>query len=86
MRLTIDLLLDLMNIYTRISYIKNTSFAFEAFMEESRTNRIVSENIAVHVWLNPRTGEPITVEDSFKNLVKKFEGEEVTIIGNSLYT
>ena len=77
---------ELLNVCTRISYIKNSSFAFEGLMEEVKTNRLISENIAIHVWIDPRTGEPTTVNDDFRKMVQNFEGDAVAILGPSLYT
>lgn len=70
---------EVLNVYTRISYIRNTSFAFEGYIEETTTKRIVSENVAIHVWLDPKTNEPKEVSDDFRKLVEKFEGNDVTI-------
>ena len=77
---------DLLNIYTRISSIRNTSFVFEGLMEHATSNDPVSENIAVHVWLNARTREPMTVSDEFRSLIQKFEGDSVAITGPTLFT
>lgn len=70
---------DLLTIYTRISYINDTSFAFEGIMEEARTETLIADNVAVHVWLHPGTGVPITVNDEFRARVRVFEGENVAI-------
>lgn len=77
---------DLLKIHSRIIYIRNSSFAFEGLIEQARDERVVAENIAVHVWLDPRTGEPTPVTDEFKKTVQKFEGMNVAIAGPSLYT
>jgi len=77
---------ELLNIYTRISYIKNTSFAFEGIIESETHRRLVGENIAVHVWLHPQSNEPITVADDFRKLVQQFEGGNVAITGPALFT
>jgi acyl-CoA thioester hydrolase len=60
-----------LNVYTRISTIRNTSFTFEGIIEEATTKRLVAENVAVHVWLNPATNEPTRVSDEFRRLVHK---------------
>ena len=73
---------DLMTIFTRISYIRNTSFTFEGLMVDGNTDRLVSENIAIHVWLDPLSGEPVRVSDDFRMKVRRFEGEHVTIDGS----
>ncbi|HYQ86199.1 MAG TPA: thioesterase family protein [Bacteroidota bacterium] len=77
---------DALTVWTRVSYIRNTSFGFESIIEESSSGRLVAENFSVHVWLNPRTGEPTTVRDDFRAAVLKFEGADVAILGPTLLT
>ena len=77
---------DLLSIFTRVIYIRNTSFAFEGVIEAGVTGRTISENIAIHVWLDRRTGEPVTVGEDFRKKVQQFEKENVAIFGPSLYT
>jgi acyl-CoA thioester hydrolase len=77
---------DVLTIRTRVSYIRNTSFGFEGIIEESASKRVVSENIAIHVWLHPRSGEPVTVGEHFRKAVMKFEGVNVAILGPTLLT
>ena len=77
---------ELLVVRTRVSFIRNTSFGFEGIIEESGANRLVSENIAIHVWLHPKTGEPVTVGDRFRKGVMKFEGADVAILGPTLLT
>ena len=77
---------DLITIHTRISYIKNTSFAFEGFIVDASTQRLISENIAVHVWINPRTGESVPVIDEFRKKVQHFEGDSLVLLGPTLMT
>lgn len=66
-----------LNIFTRISSIGNTSFIFEGFIEESLTQRLVSRNVSVHVWLEKEGANPIRVPEEFRALVKRFEGANV---------
>lgn len=75
---------ELLNIYTRISLIKNTSFVMEGMMEKSEGGQIVSHNLAYHVWLDPTTDRPKTIAGEFRTLVQKFEGEDCQIIWPSL--
>jgi acyl-CoA thioester hydrolase len=70
---------DLLTVHTRISYINETSFAFEGLMEESLTQSLIAENVAVHVWLGAETGAPVRVNDEFRHKVRAFEGENVAI-------
>jgi acyl-CoA thioester hydrolase len=70
---------EIIDVHTRISFIRNTSFAFEGILEESETQRLIAENVSVHVWLNQRTNQPRPVSDSFRKLVQEFEGNNVSI-------
>lgn len=70
---------ELLNVYTRISFIKNTSFAIEGILEKANTGEIVAENIAYHVWLDPATDRPKPVPDEFRKLVQSFESANCEI-------
>jgi acyl-CoA thioester hydrolase len=72
---------DLLNIYTRVSFIKNTSFAMEGLIENAATGIVVAENVAYHVWLDPTTNRPKPVPDEFRKLVQAFEGRDCIIQG-----
>src|SRR5271169_2866077 len=41
---------DTINVYSRISAIKNSSFIFEGILERDATGELIAENVAVHVW------------------------------------
>ena len=71
---------DLLNVHTRISYIRRTSFAFEGLIEEAESGRVIAENTAVHVWLDSSTGEPTLVATDFRQKVQAFEGIEVDVL------
>ncbi|HTR82382.1 MAG TPA: thioesterase family protein [Bacteroidota bacterium] len=70
---------DILTVYSRISLIKNSSFVFEGFIEKESTSDIIAENVAVHVWLDPRTNSPTTVPDAFRNRVRQLEGKDCVI-------
>ena len=70
---------DLLAVHTRISYIHDTSFAFEGLAERAGSSEAIAENVAVHVWLSAATGAPMRVHDEFRGIVRGFEGETVTI-------
>jgi acyl-CoA thioester hydrolase len=70
----------LLNVHARISYIKNTSFAFEGMLEEASTGEVIAENVAVHVWLDPRDGSPTRIGDDFREIIRKFEGNAAAIL------
>jgi acyl-CoA thioester hydrolase len=70
---------DLLDVYTRITYVKNTSFGMEGLIVESQTGRVIAENTNVHVWLDPRTEQPVPISDRFRKLVQAAEGGNVQI-------
>jgi acyl-CoA thioester hydrolase len=70
---------ELLAIYTRISFIKNSSFAMEGMMERISDGRLISRNVASHVWLDPVSNRPKTIGDEFRKLVQSFEGATCTI-------
>lgn len=70
---------DIIDVYTRISFIRNTSFAFEGMLEDSSSNRLIAENVSVHVWLDAASDQPVPVPTEFRETVRRFEGEHVRI-------
>jgi len=70
---------DTLNVYSRISSIKNTSFIFEGLLERESDGTTIAENVAVHVWLNDKTNRPMSVPDDFRKLAQKYEGEHCRI-------
>jgi len=70
---------DLLDVYTRISFIRDTSFAFEGILEHAETKRLVGENVSFHVWLDHRTNEPMRVPDEFRSVIRRFEGDKALI-------
>ncbi|MBF8249336.1 MAG: putative thioesterase [Bacteroidetes bacterium] len=75
---------DLLNVHTRMSFIKNSSFAMEGILEKSKTGELVSTNIAFHVWLNPDTNKSKPVPDEFRKMVQQFEGSDCEIFWPTL--
>jgi acyl-CoA thioester hydrolase len=70
---------DLIDVYTRVSFIRDTSFAFEGILEHAVTKRLIGENVSFHVWLNDKTNHPMTVPGSFRNVISRFEGDNAVI-------
>jgi acyl-CoA thioester hydrolase len=64
---------------SRIVYIRDTSFAFGGVIFEKTGSRLIAENLAVHVWLDPLKNEPKRVPDDFRRRVRQFEGAAVAI-------
>lgn len=70
---------DTLNVYSRVSSIRNSSFIFEGFLERDSTKEVIAENVAVHVWLDPQSNAPMPVPHDFRKLVQRFEGEHCQI-------
>jgi acyl-CoA thioester hydrolase len=68
---------DNLDIATRVSFIRETSFAFEGIIESS--GRVIAENVAIHVWLDQQTGKPVRVGRWFREAVNRYEGKNAVI-------
>jgi len=69
-----------LEVYTRISTIRNSSFLMEGILVRKDSGQPVSTNIAHHVWLNPSTNASLRVPDTFRKLVQAHEGAQCSII------
>jgi acyl-CoA thioester hydrolase len=74
---------QLLHVYTRTSFIRNTSFAMESLIENAQTGEMIATNVAYHVWLDPVTGTPTTIGNEFRTLVKSFEGADCEIVSSA---
>lgn len=72
---------DMLRIYTRITFIKRTSFEFEHIIENINTKNIIAEGAGILVHVNPGTKETVPLSSTFINSVLKFE-KEVQLIPN----
>jgi acyl-CoA thioester hydrolase len=70
---------EVLNVFIRMSYIRNSSFAMEGILEKASTGELVATNVAYHVWLDPTTGRPKIVPTPFRKLVQAFEGKDCII-------
>ncbi len=64
---------DELNIYTRISYIKHSSFGFEHIVENSKSKKIIAEGGGVSVHVNPVSKKSSLISDEVIEKVKSFE-------------
>jgi len=71
---------DLINVYTRISYIKNSSFCFEHLILNSETGQLLVTQKSVQVNINPGTKRPERLPDNLRDIIIKFECKEIEII------
>lgn len=75
---------DLLTVHTRISFMKNSSFAMEGIIERASTGERIAENIAYHVWLDPATRKSTPIPDTMRRLVQTFEGDDCAMTWPSL--
>jgi acyl-CoA thioester hydrolase len=64
---------DRLRIYTRISYIKYSSFGFEHIIENLDTKIIIAEGLGVLVHVDPALKKSVPLPKEFYEKVKKFE-------------
>ena len=73
---------DELNIYSRVKYIKNSSFCFEHVIENNSTKKIIAKGNAVIVYINRKLKKSIPIPDEFYEKVKSFD-EAVEILKGS---
>lgn len=72
---------DVVDIYSRISYIKNSSFCFEHLLINSNTGALYCTQKSVQVNLNAATNMPERLPDSIREIIINFEGTNLEITG-----
>lgn len=72
---------DQLDIYTRISYIKNTSFCFEHLIFHTDTGRLLVTQKSVQVNLNADTNKPERLPDHLRKIITDFEGDDAEVLG-----
>lgn len=74
---------DELRIYTRIEFIKNTSFGFRHLIEKINGSKIITQGGGVVVHIDRFSKKPLLLPDEFYNAVQKFE-KHVRIIKSQL--
>lgn len=64
---------DELEIYSRISFIKNSSFGFEHLIIYSKNKIEIANGSGVIVQVDPKTKKSIPLSKKFKDAVKKFD-------------
>lgn len=64
---------DDLNIYTRISYIKKSSFEFEHIVERQKNNELLSEGKGVLVHVDPVTKRSLKLPVEFYEKISDFD-------------
>src|SRR3990172_8268324 len=66
---------DRLRVYTRISYIKNSSFGFEHMIENLDTGIIIAEGLGVLVHVDPIKKKSIPLPEEFYQKILEFESK-----------
>ncbi len=70
---------DEYEIFTRVSYVKNSSFGFEQIIRLV-DGRFVVKASSILVQLNPATGHPEHLRDAYRNLLHDYEQANVQFV------
>ena len=64
---------DMLEVYSRISYIKNSSFGYDHLIVKQKTGEAIVDGKGVVVYVDPRTRKSTELPESFIEKVKAFE-------------
>ncbi len=64
---------DLLDVYTRVSWIKNSSFCFEHYIERHATKEVLATGKGIIVNVNPLTNLPEALPEKFVKEIIDFE-------------
>lgn len=64
---------DELEIYTRISYVKNSSFGFDHLIVKKKTGKEIADGKGVIVQVDPKTRKSIELEQEIIDKIKLFE-------------
>jgi len=68
-----------LNIYTRIDFIKNSSFGFRHIVENDKTKKILATGVGIFVHINLKTKKSVPLPEEFYTAVSSFE-KQVNIV------
>lgn len=64
---------DVLDVYSRLSYIKNSSFGFDHLIVKQKTGTVIVDGKGVVVYVDSKTRKSIPLPDTFIQKVKTFE-------------
>jgi len=64
---------DVLDIYSRISYIKNSSFGYDHLILKQKTGEVIVDGKGVVVFVDPKTRKSTALPKDFIEKVKTFE-------------
>lgn len=68
-------------IYTRLAWIRNSSFGFYYVLKEKEENTILTTASTAHVMVNSSNFQPIRIPNEYRVVFKKFEGNDLKEYG-----
>jgi acyl-CoA thioester hydrolase len=70
---------DELEVYSKISYIKNSSFGFDHIIVKKKTGQVIVDGKGVVVYVDPKTRKSTSLPEDFIEKVKKID-PDVNII------
>ena len=64
---------DVLDIYSKISFIKNSSFGYDHLIVKQKTGEVIVDGKGVVVFVDPNSRKSISLPDQFVEKVKTFE-------------
>ncbi len=64
---------DVLDVYSRITYIKNSSFGYDHLIVKQKSGEIIVDGKGVVVYVDPKTRMSTLLPDTFIKKVKAFE-------------
>lgn len=71
---------DKLIVYTKMEWVKNTSFGFKHVIKNEKTDQVIAVGSGVMVYIKVSTKEKQQLPDNFIKAVKDFEGDSLKII------
>jgi acyl-CoA thioester hydrolase len=66
---------DELDIYSRVTYIRNSSFGFDHLVVNSRSGEVIAEGSGVIAQVDPKTRKSVSLEDNYIDIIRKYETE-----------
>jgi len=66
---------DVLDVYSRISFIKNSSFGYDHLVVNQKNNKEIAKGKGVIVYVDPVTGKSTDLPELFVETIKRFEPE-----------
>ena len=68
---------DVLEVYTRVSKIGNTSITFDFEIYPEGDERLIGTSSSLYVCVDPKTLRPVRVPDLLRSRISEFEGKDL---------